>query len=158
MNKVKAFTLVEVSVVILISGLLIASIFSIFFITNKTYLGFDKKTKNMNEWVVLDLHLSKDVYACDSMFYVNRELKLYVRDTLVIYQFADSVVVRKKEHAELKYQIKALSIDVETILPISDISPVKRLDIVFLVNAAVYRCRYKKRYGSIIYLNHGNTY
>jgi len=157
MNKVKAYTLVEVSVVILLTGLIIASIFSILFITNKTYIGFNKKTKNTNEWVLLDLHLSKDVYACDTMFYSNRELKLYIRDTLVTYQFADSVVVRKKDLAELHYDMKAVSITAENIQPLALLSPAKKIDITFRVNAAEYRCRYKKRYGSIVYLTYGNT-
>lgn len=158
MNRVKAYTLVEVSVVILLTGLIIASIFSILFITNKTYIGFDKKIKNTNEWVLLDLHLSKDVYACDTMFYSNRELKLYIGDTLVTYQFADSGVVRKKDYAELHYDMTALSISSENIQPLVLVSPVKKIDILFRVNAAEYRCRYKKRYGSIVYLTYGNTY
>lgn len=159
MNKVKAYTLVEVSVVILLTGLVIASVFSIFFITNKTYIGFDKKNKNTNEWILLDLHLSKDVYACDSMFHEDREVKLYIKDTLISYIFSDSTVIRKKDHAVLQYEVNASAIKSETIDSLNTlVSPVKKMDITFLLNAAEYRCRYTKRYGSIVYLIYGNRY
>ena len=159
LNRVKAYTLVEVSVVILLTGLIIASIFSILFITNKTYIGFDKKTKHTNEWVLLDLHLSKDVYFCDSMFYSNREIKFYTRDTLISYTFHDSTITRKREQAELIYDVNAVLITAETLAPVSNItSPAKKIDITFRLNASDFRCRYTKRYGSIVYLTYGNTH
>jgi Tfp pilus assembly protein PilE len=92
--KVKAFTILEVSITMLITGLLIAITYTSYSIIVKSNLQFNTKNDEMGVLISLDHLLKRDFDKAESIYKNENGIYMKGRSIAVNYEFTPSYIVR----------------------------------------------------------------
>ncbi len=103
--KYKAFTLTETVFGLIISGILIGVIYTVFTTFNKQFIIFQKQQLITNDFMLFDTTFNKDMYDAATIHYNNETLHLKQYDETVIhYSFKGNSIKRKHdEHTEVLF-------------------------------------------------------
>ncbi|TKC09085.1 hypothetical protein [Pedobacter frigoris] len=93
-KKLPAFTIMEVTISMLVAGIAIAIAFTAFRIVSGSYSGFTKKQEKVAALTTLDKVLKQDFLKADSIVRTEDGLVLKVKEGLITYQFDDQYLVR----------------------------------------------------------------
>jgi Tfp pilus assembly protein PilE len=93
-QKVKAFTIMEVTITMLITGLIIGITYTSYSIVIKSYQSFTTKNENMAVLVSLDHVLKRDFERADSIFKDSAGITLKRDNIAIKYVFMPDFVVR----------------------------------------------------------------
>jgi type II secretory pathway pseudopilin PulG len=96
-NKIKAFTLMEVTVAMVLAAISIGISFTVYQLLSKAYRQYDTKNRLIAELVQLDQLLKKDISAADKVFTEMGNLICQQKEKVVIYSFTDEYITRNQE-------------------------------------------------------------
>ena len=96
MKKLNAFTLAEVVVVLIISMILLSTIFTVLYIINRQNISFNKNVLNTNEFLLAEKIIRDDMYAADSVKKIQQGnmLRCYVNSDSISYYFGPDFLER----------------------------------------------------------------
>lgn len=96
MKKIRAFTLVELVIVMIISTITLATIYTVYLLITKQYAKQSVKTEALNNYLIFRTALTSDFNKADSVLIGDNSHKLLcVQDTtLVSYEFLENTVIR----------------------------------------------------------------
>lgn len=93
-KKIPAFTLMEVTIAMLIAGIAIAITFTAYRIVSGTYIGFSKKQNELAGFIRLDKLLKQDFMAARSILKSSGGLVIEMKGGLITYQLDKDYVLR----------------------------------------------------------------
>jgi len=93
-KKIPAFTLMEVTIAMLIAGIVIAVTFTTYRIVSGSYIGFSKKQDELAGFVRLDRLLKQDFMTAKSILKSSDGLVMEVDGGLICYQIEPVFIVR----------------------------------------------------------------
>jgi Tfp pilus assembly protein PilE len=93
-QKVKAFTIMEVTITMLITGLIIGITYTSYSIVIKSYRSFTTKNDNMAVLVSLDHILKRDFDRADSILKDSAGITIKRNDVFIKYVFMPDFIVR----------------------------------------------------------------
>lgn len=93
-KKVKAFTLFEVTISMLITGLIIGITYAAYQIISVNYSAYIAKQHNISNLNSLDNILKRDVLFCDLIVKSEDKITLLSSGISVSYEFSDSLIQR----------------------------------------------------------------
>jgi len=95
-NKIKAFTILEVTITMLIAGIVISIAYTAYGIISKSFLGFKSKNEDMAMIANIDHLLKRDFDRADMILSGNSGIELRQYGKPVIhYEFANAYIVRR---------------------------------------------------------------
>jgi hypothetical protein len=95
-GKVKAFTIVEVTVSMLLAVITIAIAYTSYRIVGNSYRQFDLKNKKLSEFILADKLLKKDVSACKKMIRTDDGISLLINESQIQYGFYKDYILRNQ--------------------------------------------------------------
>jgi prepilin-type N-terminal cleavage/methylation domain-containing protein len=114
MQKVKAFTLMELLVSMLISGIVISIIYLSYEIIYKQYEGYKKTNKKITQALLVNTLLKTDFLKAH--YILNKEKGLLFLDkqqNAIGYQFEEKYILRKANNVQDTFFLKAITIKQE---------------------------------------------
>jgi Tfp pilus assembly protein PilE len=99
-HRVKAFTIMEVTITMLIAAILIGITYTAYSIIVKSYISFSKKNEDMAVLVRLDELLKKDFAHSEIILKDNNGISFNSDDHVVKYQFNPDFIVRTTTRAD----------------------------------------------------------
>lgn len=110
--KVKAFTLSEMLVVLVVSSLVIALAFSVLSMVRKQVITIQENYRLKQELRFFELNVIRDINT-NSVTFSKNEGKLVLKgiNDNIVYQFLDSVVIRKRDTLHISIKNKTLFLD-----------------------------------------------
>ena len=97
MRKLKAFTIIELTVITLLSGIVISIAYFVFFILQKQYNTYDKTGKYQLEITTLSRLLTEDFQKSDSIISSSEKSLLTYKNNIVTdYKFDVNYITRSK--------------------------------------------------------------
>jgi Tfp pilus assembly protein PilE len=156
MNKhqLKAFTILEVTITMLVAGVLIGITYTSYSIIVKSYHAFTKKNDNMAVVVTLDHLLKRDFERADIILKDSDGVAMRSGSTIIQYAFTPDFIVRTSAKTDtFKVQAQALKTVFEN-LPIVEIQPIAEqnrideIDFILIFQDEKIPCHYKKFYSS----------
>ena len=99
-HNVKAFTLLEVAITMLITALLIGIAYTSYGIIVKSYRSFVTKNDDMQELVSLDHALARDVDKAEIITKDNDGIILKNAQTSIKYSFSPNLIIRESLRAD----------------------------------------------------------
>lgn len=93
-NKLPAFTIMEVTIAMLIAGIAIAITFTAYRIVTRVYIDFSKKQNNLATFIGLDKLLKQDFVAAKNIVRSSEGLVLQLDGGVVTYQINEQYLVR----------------------------------------------------------------
>lgn len=93
-KKIPAFTLMEVTIAMLIAGIAIAITFTAYRIVSGSYIGFSKKQNELAGFIRLDKLLKQDFIAAQSIIKSPEGLVMEMKGGLISYQLDKDYVLR----------------------------------------------------------------
>ena len=99
-QKVKAFTLMELTVAMLISALVIGITYTSYGIIVKYYSSFDNKDKEMAVLASLDHVLKRDFERAETVLKDTSGIVIKVDSDVVKYEFAPDFIIRRTTRAD----------------------------------------------------------
>jgi len=95
-TKVKAFTILEVTITMLIAAVVISITYTAYEIVSKSFISFKSKNEDMAMVANIDHLLKRDFDRADIILSANTGIELRQQDKPVIYyEFANAYIVRK---------------------------------------------------------------
>jgi prepilin-type N-terminal cleavage/methylation domain-containing protein len=94
-HRVKAFTIIEMTVAMLISAIVIAFTYTAYSILSKSYAMFVNKNRDMETIIQLDRLLRKDFSKAASIYRTENGLTLKDSSSMVSYEMNESGIIRK---------------------------------------------------------------
>lgn len=94
-QKIKAFTLQELLVVMVLSSILMSTLYIGLQMTHQYFSHFSKGSESIEQLQLLQQAMSKDIEQCEWMLVQNNELVLAAKDKKVIYALGDQIVRRQ---------------------------------------------------------------
>ena len=120
-KKVKAFTIIEVTIAMLITGLLIAITYTSYSIIVKSYQAFSTKHEDLVVLNNIDHLLKRDFFKAEIIYKTNDGIELKQNNVIIAYEFKPDYVVRHTVRIDtFKVQTQALITTFEN-LPINDV-------------------------------------
>lgn len=113
-QHIDAFTIFEVTVVLGIMGVLIGLIATSVNRFNEQLKMTSDLNQELNEWFAFRSNLWSELYACDSIQSVEKELVLYSNKRIIKYKLEDEGVMRSNGTEWQTTKSKAESIRLET--------------------------------------------
>jgi len=108
MNRIHAFTLVELIVTLLIGSIITGIIYYSYLLFNKQFIKYRENSEWINEFIVLQKALQQDIDAASRVRDSagrNLILENYARDRIIYYEFKDSSVLRRTALNESRFVI-----------------------------------------------------
>lgn len=93
-KKIPAFTLMEVTIAMLIAGIAIAITFTAYRIVSGSYIGFSKKQQELAGFVTLDKLLKQDFMAAGKVLKSADGLVMQMEGGLISYQVDPAFILR----------------------------------------------------------------
>lgn len=93
-HRVRAFTIMELTIAMLISGIVIGITYTAYTIIIKTYTSFHQKNDAMAELVRLDQLLKRDIAHADLLLKSADGISMQSDSVLVTYNFQPTFIVR----------------------------------------------------------------
>lgn len=97
-NKINAFTLMEVTIAMVLAAISIAISFTVYQLLNKAYQQFDTKNKVAAEFMMLDQLLKKDISAADQVIHDEGHLVCRKAEQQIIYSFEEEFMTRNHDN------------------------------------------------------------
>lgn len=120
-QKIKAFTVMEVTVTMLVTAILIGIMYTSYSIIVKSYGGFNTKNDEMAALVSLDHVLKRDFERSESVYKTQDGIVLKKDDTMIDYVFTPDFIVRKAARADtFKVQTRDVTASFEN-MPLSEV-------------------------------------
>jgi prepilin-type N-terminal cleavage/methylation domain-containing protein len=94
-HRVKAFTIIEMTVAMLISAMVIAFTYTAYSILSKSYSVFINKNRDMETVIQLDRLLRKDFSKAGAIYKTENGLTLKDSSNMVSYEINENGVIRK---------------------------------------------------------------
>jgi len=93
-NKIKAFTIMEVTITMMIAAILMGITYTAYSIVSRSYLSFNTKNKDMAELEQLDGLLKKDFDRAEIILKETDGISIKHTDRTVSYQFNPDYIIR----------------------------------------------------------------
>jgi prepilin-type N-terminal cleavage/methylation domain-containing protein len=110
MRKIKAFTLMELLVGMVIGSIVIALGYSTYAIIYKQYSSYKKTKQQVVETIQLNTIMSTDFINSDVITYSNDKLILNKNNSALEYQFNDSFITRTQHELTDTFKVGAINI------------------------------------------------
>lgn len=94
MNKVKAFTIAEMIVIMMLTAITVSAAFALYRIVAFQWNNYQLTTKHIYSALSFERYLTQDIQFCDEVVYQDHSLTCSWPDKQVRYSFEDSVVIR----------------------------------------------------------------
>lgn len=146
-KKIKAFTLVELLVVLILSGVLASLVGGIFYYLFVYQQQIDRKPVAVNSMQQLDYLLKKDFDQSEKLFLEGRSLQCINKQDSVNYTFEGSAVIRQQSIVVDTFRISA---DPGRIEKVGNLLKSFEMEVTDKQNRKV-RHRYEKIYGVATY-------
>lgn len=98
MKKLKAFTIIELIVTMIISGIVISMAFTIYFKTSTSFQRYVINAQSINDAMALHVLLRKEFENAENVQFRRGRLEIHKGEHIIYYDFAEEYVIR-----ELKY-------------------------------------------------------
>lgn len=115
MYTLKAFTLMELLVGMVISSIVIAFGYSTYAIIYKQYLSYKSVKTTVVETMQLHTTMSNDFNNAECITFGENKLKLSGPDKLLMYNFIDSLVIRSEKEMSDTFQLAANDIQTTSV-------------------------------------------
>jgi Tfp pilus assembly protein PilE len=157
MNKhqVKAFTIMEVTITMLVAAILIGITYTSYSIVSKSYLSFNVKNNDMAVLERLDELLKKDFEHAEIILKDTSGISLRSADRIINYKFSPDFMVRTAGIVDtFKIKISDFNATFEGV-PVSEVGPAEEqnrldeLDINILFQNEKIPYHYHKQYSSV---------
>jgi Tfp pilus assembly protein PilE len=161
MNKqrVKAFTILEVTITMLVAALVIGITYSAYSIIIKSYGVFNHKNQDMAELVRLDEWLKKDFSRADTILKDTTGIALNSAEHHIKYRFDTDFIIRAEIRADT-FNVKIDSVATSFgALPVNEYGPtdernrLDEIDLVILFQGEKIPYHYHKQYSSANLIN-----
>jgi type II secretory pathway component PulJ len=93
-HKLAAFTIMEVTVSMLIAAIAIAITYTAYSIINRSYSSYDQKNKKIAEFIMADKLLKQDFMLADKIIRTEQGIILESGQGVIQYEFTDSSILR----------------------------------------------------------------
>jgi prepilin-type N-terminal cleavage/methylation domain-containing protein len=93
-QRVKAFTIMEVTITMLIAAILMAITYTTYSIVSRSYLSFNTKNKNMAELQQLDKLLKRDFDRAENIQKISKGIQIENTRQVITYEFNPDFIVR----------------------------------------------------------------
>jgi len=153
-NKVKAFTILEVTISMLVTALVIGITYTAYSIVIKSYQSFTKKNEDMAVLISLDHLLRRDFERADTILKDLNGVTIMEHDKTVKYAFTPDFITRNSAIIDT---FKVQSLGVKTIfenMPVDEIqntterNRIDELDFILLFQNEKIPHHYQKLYSS----------
>lgn len=154
-NRIPAFTIMELTVAMLISAIVIGLMYSAYAIISKSYLSFVDRNNNASTLAFLDRRLSRDIDKAEFIWRDSNTVTMRSNKDTVIYRFQADRVIRQKLLADtFKVNTDGLSTSFESVPVDGNQSNTgeKKIDdllIVLLAEGQKIPYHYHKTYSSV---------
>ena len=149
-HKVPAFTLMEVTIAMLIAAIAIAVTYTAYRIVSGTYINYTKKQDHVATFSLADQLMKKDFLQADQILRTQDGLDMLSPGALISYQFKDSLMLREQHSLEtdtFKLQVKAPRFSFEN-QDVAEGAAVDQFDFQTLLEGEVIPLSYKKTYSA----------
>lgn len=99
--KVRAFTIMEVTVSMLIAAIVIMIVYTAYRIIGRSYADYDHKNKLVSELITADKILKKDFNNALDILQTSDGIKLQMQEGQIDYVFGDRYIVRNQNRLRL---------------------------------------------------------
>jgi Tfp pilus assembly protein PilW len=154
-NRIPAFTIMELTVAMLISAIVIGLMYSAYAIISKSYLSFVDRNNNASTLAFLDRRLSRDIDKAEIIWRDSNTVTMRSNKDTVIYRFRADRVIRQKLLADtFKVSTDGLSTSFESVPVDGNQSntgekKIDDLQIVLLAEGQKIPYHYHKTYSSV---------
>jgi prepilin-type N-terminal cleavage/methylation domain-containing protein len=153
-HRLKAFTILEVTITMLIAGVLIGIAYTSYSIVIKSYHSFTSKNEDMAVLINLDHLLKRDFEKADTILKDTGGIVLTKDNTLIKYAFTPDFVIRTAARVDtFKVQTQELNTTFENV-PIvelqatSEENKIDGLDFILIFQSEKIPFHYRKLYSS----------
>ncbi|HEY0056917.1 MAG TPA: hypothetical protein VGB63_16320 [Pedobacter sp.] len=94
--RLPAFTIIEVTVSMLLATISIVIAYTSYRVIGSSYREFDRKNKNMSEFVMTDKVLKKDIFNCGKLTRTPDGLSLSFSGGIIQYHFYPDYILRNQ--------------------------------------------------------------
>ena len=158
-KRVKAFTILEVTIAMLIAALLIGFTYTAYSIVVKSYSSFNRKNQDMAELVRLDEWLKKDFAHAETVQKDTAGIVFNSEGHHVKYRFDPDFIIRTEIKSDtFKVKTDSVATSFES-LPVNELGPADEqnrlddLDLVILFQGEKIPYHYHKQYSSVNLIN-----
>lgn len=154
-NRVPAFTIMELTVAMLISAIVIGLMYSAYAIISKSYLSFVDRNSKTSTLAFLDRRLSRDIDKAEIIWRDSNTVTMRSNKDTVIYRFQADRVIRQKLLADTfkisteSFSTSFESVPVEGNTPDGEEKKIDDLQIVLLADGQKIPYHYHKSYSSV---------
>jgi hypothetical protein len=154
-NRIPAFTIMELTVAMLISAIVIGLMYSAYAIISKSYLSFVDRNNKASTLAFLDCRLSRDIDKAEFIWRDSNTVTMRSNKDTVIYRFQADRVIRQKLLADtVKVNTDGLSTSFESVSVDGNQSntgekKIDDLQIVLLAEGQKIPYHYHKTYSSV---------
>lgn len=117
MQKLRAYTLIEVIITLLLSVIIIGAAITGYTLINGQFRIFDNSTEQSLDILQFDIMMKMDIDRCDAIFFENEQLILKRKNNAIIYSFEEDKIFRNEQLDEYVDEIERKTVDL-TILEI----------------------------------------
>jgi Tfp pilus assembly protein PilE len=149
-KKLPAFTLMEVTISMLIAAIAIAITYTAYRIISNTYVGYTRKQDRVAAFTELDKLLKMDFQNADHLTATEHGIRLQTVSGLIIYQFDSAAIVRNQFALRLdtfKLPVKLIRYSFEQQEAPTD-QPIDQLDLKLQLEDQDVDLVYTKQYSS----------
>lgn len=100
-KKVRAFTLIEVTISMLIAAIVIVTTYTAYQIISQNYLNYVKKQNLIASFTIMDKLLRDDFLKANPIVKTDSGLEFHMDNGKVQYQFNDSLIIRNQYNLRL---------------------------------------------------------
>jgi hypothetical protein len=154
-NRIAAFTIMELTVAMLISAIAIGLMYSAYAIISKSYLSFVDRNSNTSTLALLDRRLNRDIDKAEIIYRDSNMVTMRSNKDTVIYRFQADRVIRQKLLADtFKVSTESFITSFESI-PVEgnqfngEEKKIDDLQIVLLADGQKIPYHYHKSYSSV---------
>ena len=153
-RRINAFTIIEVTIAMLLTALTIGITYSDNNIVAKTYKAYSAKNENITKFITLDHILRRDFDRADTILKDSAGVALKISSTIIKYKFFPNYIIRESSKIDT---FKLQAVDPVTAfesLPINDMGEqsesncVDELYFKLIVNNDTVLYHYRKLYSS----------
>ncbi|WP_256014126.1 PulJ/GspJ family protein [Desertivirga xinjiangensis] len=175
LQQLPAFTIMELTVSMIVAALVVSIAYSVYFLINKAYLDYRQRNQHFAELIQLDRLLKHDFRNADQLLLLSGQLYAKKGNKRISYEFNKSNIIRRAELADtfrLSVQDKNFMCEnikipagnaynraspdvLKTDFDIPEHLRVDELALTVLFNNSPVRFIYKKRYSSVDLIKRG---
>lgn len=156
MNKhqIPAYTIMEVTITMLVSAILIAITYTSYSIITQSYSSFTDKNNDLAKLITLDHLLKRDFEQANTLFKDSTGITLKRETNTIRYEFSPEFIIRKATRTDtFKVQNEGVNLSFEN-LPLTELQAeptqniIDGLDLIILYEKKKITYHYNKTYSS----------